>query len=228
MQISKPSSGSSTSPPALSVYPSRQSQSACRRRKANEGDVAGSGVARHDTVAWYSSPSGMQWLPLSGRHNKIPPEMKRIAILVTLTALCRIASAQTIVGPAVFSPTAPTNQNSIFSTVQFVSAVCSYSQATDVSGNVITLTITIYTCLGGPSGSVPVAASFGPLPAGSYTFKVYWQFVGQPQPPTLAFQQSLTVTAAPPPVPALSPTSLLATALVLLTLGLVTLTRTPR
>ncbi len=169
----------------------------------------------------------MQRLSRKGSHNKIPPEMKSVALFLALTALCASASAQFVLGPAVFSPAAPTDQDNIVATIRFVSGGCSFEPATIVSGSVITETITIYTCLGG-SGSVPVSVLFGPLPAGSYTFKVYWRFVGQSGPPTLALEQPLTVTSTAPAIPALSPTSLFAVAFVLMTLGFAALTRTPR
>jgi hypothetical protein len=155
-------------------------------------------------------------------------KMKSVALSLALTASCLIASAQSVLGPAVFSPVTPTDHDNIVTTVKFVTAGCSHTQATLVSGSVITQTITLYTCLGGPTLSVPISASLGPLPAGPYTFKLYWQSVGQTEPPTLVLQQALTVTASPPPIPALSPMSLVAVAIMVLTLGLAALTRTPR
>lgn len=151
-------------------------------------------------------------------HNKIHPAMKSFAWFVAIIAVCGVASAQSVLTPAVLSPTAPTDQDLIQASVSIV-APCVPKTTVTTSGNVVTLTATLYACAWGPPPPTETAAGqFGPLPAGSYFLDVYWAFPGNT--PNFAFRQPFVVTQAPAPVPAFHRSTLVALVAALLALGL--------
>jgi hypothetical protein len=95
--------------------------------------------------------------------------------------------------------------------------LCFTDPSTTVTGNLVRTTITISGCLvGPPSFTVPAHASFGPLPAATYTYEIYEKNGG---PPSFVSTQTLVVAAATAPVPVLSRTTMLMLALMLAGLG---------
>ena len=125
--------------------------------------------------------------------------------------------AQPSVTSITITPPARTMSDLINATIDFRNPgqFCSQSASTVVNGNTIQTTIAMTDCeLVAPAFNPPLSISpeFGPLPAGTYTYQVY--FVVMSSPPELGAQQGFAV-AIGPPIPTLQPSTLAALALIL-------------
>lgn len=110
--------------------------------------------------------------------------------------------------PAVLTPASPTSSDII--TASVVVLPCDRTLTTTVTGSLVRTTVSMPDC--GIIILPPLirdTTTFGPLPAGSYTYEVYHDFGGT-DPPTLVSRQQFLVQA--PPIPALSTWGLIAMA----------------
>jgi|SRR5581483_7632663 len=104
---------------------------------------------------------------------------------------------QQVVGPATFTPSSPTAQDTIHATYSIVSAGCGTSSSTVVTGSVVKTTVSVSGCLIGPPPSTSsLQSTFGPLTAGTYTYEIYEVYEGGP--PQFISTQPLVVSAAVP------------------------------
>jgi hypothetical protein len=147
----------------------------------------------------------------------------RKSVFATLMFVCLPINA------AVFGfesrPAAPTDRDVITATFG-VSTVCDLDQETVVIGNVVRTTVTHSSCFPGPPPSiVDVTATFGPLPAGTYTYEVYEVYEDSGGPPELTFTTTIVAAAAAVPVPALDGAALGMFAFIVAAVALIALRR---
>lgn len=101
---------------------------------------------------------------------------------------------------------------------------CGVSTSTTISGSVIRTQVVLTGCVVGPPPfTVLQVEPLGELPAGTYTYEVYFTFDSDP--PALESQQTFVVAQAPARIPALHPLLLVALAGVLAMLAMVVLRR---
>jgi len=125
-----------------------------------------------------------------------------------------------------FTPSSPTAADVVTARIRIMAPICGFFPVTVVNGNTIRTTIGLRGCVLGPPGTFPatVITQFGPVPAGSYTYEVYFQY--ETFPPEFSSQTTLVVAdAPPPPIPALDFSALAALALILSALGFLLLRR---
>jgi hypothetical protein len=138
----------------------------------------------------------------------------RIPLFAAL-ATCLVVqtvSAQIIWDPAVFVPAAPT-EYSIIEARFDVRGGCQDKFTTTVTGIFVRTGVVQTDCvIGPPPAKTSTVTTFGPLPAGSYTYEVY---VDDGAGPVLHSAQPLVVAAVVPAAPTLSPSSLAVLALLL-------------
>jgi hypothetical protein len=146
--------------------------------------------------------------------------LKRLVFAIAPLILATVASAQHVEGPVELSPTAPTERDQI--TVRFtVWGFCGIERSTTVVGTLVRTTINLTGCIiGPPPGPSPNDAVFGPLPANTYTYELYFTYEGGS--PQLVSRQPLVVSAAPP-IPALSGLSLVVLTVALIGVALTAL-----
>lgn len=127
--------------------------------------------------------------------------------------------------PATFTPASPTNLDQIDARIVSFFGACDVETTTVVTNDVVRTTLGLSSCI--PSEPIDVIshAIFGPLPAGSYTFEVYYDFTSDTDAPVLFSRQPLVVGAALPMVSTLTPTSALLLSLLLAALALLALRR---
>lgn len=106
--------------------------------------------------------------------------------------------------PATFSPANPTSANPIQATFT-VPGGCGIDSSTFVVGAFVRTTVLLFGCgVGPPPFTVDETVVFGPLPANTYTYEIY--FDAEFDLPELRSEQTLIVSAAAATdVPALSP-----------------------
>ena len=122
--------------------------------------------------------------------------------------------------PAELTPANPTPADVI--TARFTVQPCANrSVSTVVNGSVVTTTVTMIGCVLIVAPPVEETATFGPLPAGVYTYEIYTRF--DTDPPTLRSTQQFAVAA--PPVPALSALGYAVLAAALALIGFVVMRR---
>ena len=122
--------------------------------------------------------------------------------------------------PAVLTPDSPTPADVI--TARFTVQPCANRVvSTVVNGSLVTTTVTMIDCILITAPPVEETATFGPLPAGVYTYEIYVRF--DTDPPALRSRQQFAV--APPPVPALSALGYAALAAALALIGSVVMRR---
>jgi hypothetical protein len=142
-------------------------------------------------------------------------------------ALASCLFVQTVSGqitwdPAVFLPAAP-NANSIVEARFEVFGGCQDDFTTTLAGAFVRTVVVQTGCIIGPPAiTVFTSTTFGPLPAGSYTYEVY---VDNGAGPVLHSSQPLVIAAVVPAAPALSPSSLAVLALLLTGVAFVVLRR---
>jgi hypothetical protein len=103
------------------------------------------------------------------------------------------ALAQTTV---IFTPASPTAVNLITARVSYQGLACGFEPITTLLGTTVRTDIHIFSCVvGPPSGPRTEFVPFGPLPAGTYTYELYFQYDNDP--PILQAQQPLVVGAVP-------------------------------
>lgn len=126
-----------------------------------------------------------------------------LGLTVALLFFAVRSSAQT--ATVTFTPPNPNESNRITGLITFQYLSCTYLPTTTVTGTTVRTTIAVIGCvLGPPPGNLTLPASFGPLPAGTYTYEVYFQH-GSGPPPVLGGQRPLVVLAMPAPgVPTVS------------------------
>jgi hypothetical protein len=147
---------------------------------------------------------------------------KRLLVSAILILLGRIAMSQQVVGPATFSPSAPTAQDTIRATYSIISAGCGTTSSTVVTGTFVRTTVFVSGCfIGPPPGSSPLQSSFGPLLIGTYTYEIDEVYEGGA--PQLISTQPLVVTAA---VPTLSLAVLASLAVILAVVAMLALRAT--
>lgn len=102
------------------------------------------------------------------------------------------------------APSSPLANEVITARIEYPSG-CSITTQTAVVGNVVRTDVTFLRCSGGPP-PVPVVreVTFGPLPAGSYTYEVY--FIDEAFPPAL--EARLAFVVQPVAVPTLNGSAL--------------------
>lgn len=134
----------------------------------------------------------------------------RFALLFALV-LPVVASGQTVWPPAQLAPPSPTEIDVIRATFTKPGTCDATSISTVVIGTVIRTTVA------GPCVTIDpplypgtASADFGPLPAGTYTYEIYFAF---DDPPTLRSTQTIVVAAFVPPVPMMSGLSMMLLAL---------------
>ncbi len=132
--------------------------------------------------------------------------LRTVVLLVLLVA--NEGGSQTVWGPAVFIPTSPTSQNGIVARFD-IPWGCSGRASTVVAGSLVTTTVMIIGCITGPPTSPGLLDDdFGPLPAGTYTYEIY--FVYQSSPTEFRSRQTLVVADPPAPIPLFSGWALVA------------------
>lgn len=146
------------------------------------------------------------------------------SLLLFLFVVFGSVQAQAVWPPATLSPSTP-SQNDVIQATFTVPSLCGTSQSTSVNGNVVRTDVQVFGCLVGPPPPPPVERSdtFGPLPAGTYTYQIYFLF--EDSPPELRSTQTLVVSAAPPPAPALGHIALALLAMTLVGVSLVCMAR---
>lgn len=144
--------------------------------------------------------------------------------VATLIAIATVhARAQTPWPPAVFSPAAPTNMDQIRADFTAPGG-CDLDATTTVSGTIVRTDVTFTGCIVGPPPiEVPTQAFFGPLPANTYMYEIYFLFEGDA--PVLRSQQPLVVAAAAEPIPLTSGAGTVLLLLLIAATGLVALAR---
>jgi hypothetical protein len=111
----------------------------------------------------------------------------------TLFALLVLAAIR-LDADVTFAPVAPTSGDVITATIDIL-AVCDTEAETVVIGDVVRTTIHFTGCVPFPPFFHQTTAEFGPLPAGTYTYEVYFRFGdGAPE---LETRETLIVAAAP-------------------------------
>ena len=116
-------------------------------------------------------------------------------------ALFVLLLCATFAHAATFVPAAPTDRDVIVANF-LIQGGCTTTISTVVAGTTVRTTFSLSNCPVLPVFLVPVHATFGPLPAGTYTYELYEILEGDPA--TLVSQQTLIVAATPAPVPALA------------------------
>lgn len=125
-------------------------------------------------------------------------------------AFCVLALAAVLPARAAvtIAPPAPTSADVLFATID-VPGGCTITSSTTIAGSLVRTDVVISGCIVGPP-PVPMTevAHFGPLPAGSYTYQVF--FREEAAPPLLESELSLLIHPArePAAVPALQPVAL--------------------
>lgn len=115
-------------------------------------------------------------------------------------ALASIVFAHSVAAQAVITPSAPTSHDVITARSEYITLACNTTVRTNVSGSTIRTDIEETGCvIGPPPFPNVIVATFGPLPAGTYTHEVYLQL--ESDPPTFLSRQTIVVSAAVPPVP---------------------------
>ena len=133
--------------------------------------------------------------------------MKKVrSVGFLLFALAGEATAQIVVGPAVFTPASPRDVDLI--RAEFgTPGGCGEQSTTTVTGMTIrtTVSVNLSGCIiGPPSYIAPALAFFGPLSAGTYTYELYEIDLSSPtQAPRFVSRQRLVVAASS--IPTLSP-----------------------
>src|ERR1700730_3599214 len=104
---------------------------------------------------------------------------RRLVITASLVLVSTVATAQQVVGPATFTPSAPTAQDVIRANYSIISAGCGTTSSTSVTGAAVRTTVAVFSCvIGPPPGSSPLQSSFGPLPIGTYSYEIYEAYEG--------------------------------------------------
>jgi hypothetical protein len=114
-----------------------------------------------------------------------------------------------VAGDVTLAPATPTSNDVLFATIEVPSG-CTVTSATTVAATLVRTDVQIFGCIVGPPPfPVDHVAQFGPLPAGTYTYQVYFSEDGGP--PILEAELPLVITPAiaPAPVPSLSELALL-------------------
>lgn len=125
---------------------------------------------------------------------------RAVLALVTLTwATAAWAQPTTVT----FAPSAPTAADVITAQIRYQGLVCAFIPTTTVVGTTVRTDVEIFGCVvGPPSGTLLEYVPFGPLPAGTYSYELYFRY--DQSPPVLRqVQQPLVVSAAPAAIPAL-------------------------
>jgi len=145
-----------------------------------------------------------------------------LTIIILLNAQESLAQSTTVT----FTPPNPTAADVITARITFQGLACAYVPETVVNGSSVRMTIAISDCFTGPPPStITEFVPFGPLPAGMYTYELYFQH--ESEPPMLQVQQPLVVAAAAAPaaVPTVAEAPLLVLAALLALTGLMLLRR---
>lgn len=142
-------------------------------------------------------------------------------VLLGLLATVPLQAQVSIVQPV----GAPTTNDVIIARVQYIqSGSCSnVIPTTLVNGNTIRTDVAVSNCTPLLPFLASAFPSFGPLPAGTYTYEAYVSIEGGPS--TLAGTTTIVVLDAAVPVPLLDTTSLLILAITLCVLAVTTLRR---
>jgi hypothetical protein len=147
--------------------------------------------------------------------------VKYLLVSGLLVLFARVAQSQLVVGPATFTPSAPTAQDTIHATYSLVSAGCGTSSSTALMGSTVRTTVFVSGCLIGPPPTTSsLQSTFGPIPSGTYSYEIYEVYEGGA--PQLISSQPLVVA---PAIPALLPAALAALAIVLVGVGFLALRR---
>jgi hypothetical protein len=146
----------------------------------------------------------------------------RVLFIGVLAVLLATRTVRAQVTTITITPPAPTTNDVIHTTANFTwGQYCAHTLSTVVNGNTVRTTDTISLCETVPDFTFPVSlpAQFGPLPAGNYTYEVYYRFANSST-PVLLGQQAFAV-ASFSPVPTLQPSALAVLALMLAAAGMV-------
>lgn len=118
-----------------------------------------------------------------------------------------------------FTPPTPTSRDPIVAVLKTPGICLAEESGTSVDGSVVRTDIILDNCvIGAPGYLVDTAVTFGPLPAGIYSYLVYhdWQFGSGPE---LVSTQQLVVLAAAEPIPSLGLRGRVASILLLAGIG---------
>ena len=142
-------------------------------------------------------------------------------------ALLSVLSATGAAAQAIITPTSPTSNDVITARSDIFTLACTTNVQTNVTGTTIRTDISLTGCITGPPPFIlPVFATFGPLPPGSYTYEVYTRI--ETDPPTLVSSQTIVVSALVPLVPTASEWALVILAAALGVVAVVSLGLTAR
>lgn len=151
----------------------------------------------------------------------------RIAFFVGAAVIGVPMTAQVIGSLDRIVPASPTSADVIAALI-YTPSNCSYTFSTVVTGSVVRTDAFFYSC-GGPSiGPVGAPEYFGPLPAGTYTYQVYWRYDLDPPGSTLGAERTIVVAPAAVPaaaIPTLGTAELLLLALSMSVIALLLLRR---
>lgn len=149
--------------------------------------------------------------------------LKNVFLLVAAVFLLPLdASAQFPSQPAVIVPQVPTAADVIMARFD-IPGGCALGVSNSVAGNVVRTTVTFSGCGADPFQEI-VDTQFGPLPAGTYTYEIYYVF--DDEPPVRRSTQTIVVAAAIARVPALSPGAAISLIFILAVSALFVLRRT--
>ena len=119
---------------------------------------------------------------------------------LALLAVTAAFLAPHVSGQAVITPSAPSSNDVITARSEVLSTGCNITVETTVLGSVIRAEIRVTGCIVGPPPfPVPIFATFGPLPAGTFTYEVFERRGNNA--PTLLSTQTIVVSAVVPPLP---------------------------
>ena len=149
-----------------------------------------------------------------------------VLVFVTCVTISIDADHLGFVPNVTFTPPNPMANDLITARINFFYVSCFYNTATVVSGTTVRTTLAVVACTIGlqPDAQTEFVPPFGPLPAGTYTYELYFQSPGEE--PVLHLQRALVITAGPPaPIPALSEPLMIFLAVALAGVGLLFLGR---
>ena len=146
------------------------------------------------------------------------------AVTATISLLIGGAAFGQLVEPVTFRPALPTDRDPITARIVALFGACNVEVATVVTSNVIRTTLNFDFCESVPAFEFFAGAVFGPLPAGTYTYEVYYDDTSDSEGPILLSSQALVVSAAPA-IPTLGSGAVLALTVLLAGISIVLLRR---
>jgi hypothetical protein len=118
----------------------------------------------------------------------------RVIVTVTVSFILACLISGAAEAQLVITPTAPDSGDRITADVQ-VPGLCDSELTTTTTGTNIRTTVNLFACVSGPPPfPVSAFAEFGPLPAGSYEYEVYFDY--EDEPPQLVYTRTVIVTPA--------------------------------